>query len=416
MTPTPAADDYRLLSSETLREPYDFWSALRGSSPVHTVDEGIGYVVVSRYEDVTAVLRDTETFASELSLRFKGGVSAYEDSSAVKEVMKDACPFVGTLNFTDGEAHARHRRAVRRGFTMRRVKELEEVVEQIVADLLDELPFDEPVDLVRQLCIPLPIRVMAYILGLEVERSADVRRWAEAQVARFGQPREDEEENLAIARSIVEMHRYLQGELKAREAEPREDFLSDLVQSEDEVTRDELVLICAQLMVAGSESTASLVGSLIDRLLAAPEQLERLREDRSLIPGAVEETLRTESPIKCAYRFTTRDAEVAGRTVPKGSVVLVLFGSANRDEEAFPNPEDFEVSRQAGAQHLAFGMGAHLCSGATLARSEARIAFDALLDRVGVIEALPKPAPAHEANLTVRALSALPVVLRRPAA
>ncbi|MGH3744454.1 MAG: hypothetical protein ACRDTP_06310, partial [Mycobacteriales bacterium] len=160
-------DDYRLLSEETLREPYDFWSALRHRAPVHRVEEGIGYTIVSRYEEVTAALRDVETFSSELSRRFKGGVSAYEDSPAVKEVMADACPYVGTLNFTDGERHAAQRRAVRRGFTVARVKELDEVIDHVVDELLDSLPYNEEIDLWPRLCVLLPIRMITHILGLD---------------------------------------------------------------------------------------------------------------------------------------------------------------------------------------------------------------------------------------------------------
>ena len=229
MSQAESVESTRLLAEQTLREPHEFWSMLRSSRPVHKVDEGIGYYLLSRYEDVSAALRDPATFSSELRRRFKGGVSAYEDSPAVKEVLSQGCPYVGTLNFTDGERHAAHRRAVRRGFTVARVRQLEDVITGIVAELFDALPYDEEVDLWPRLCVALPIRVITNILGLDPDRAAQVKQWGDAQVARFGQPRQDEAENLEIARRIVAMHHYMIGEFEAREKEPRDDFLSDML-------------------------------------------------------------------------------------------------------------------------------------------------------------------------------------------
>ena len=413
MSQETGVESSRLLSEETLREPHGFWSMLRTSHPVHKVNEGIGYYLLSRYADVSAALRDPETFSSELSRRFKGGVSAYEDSPEVKEVLAEGCPYVGTLNFTDGERHAAHRRAVRRGFTVARVRQLEDVISGIVAELLDALPYDEEVDLWPRFCVALPIRVITHILGLDPDRATQVKQWGDAQVARFGQPREDQAENLEIARRIVAMHHYLIGEFEAREKQPRDDFLSDMLAGSeaDGISRQELVLIGSQLIVAGAESTASLLGSMIDRLVDNPGQLARMRADRSLIPGAVEETLRSESAIKSAYRFTTRDVEIGGTLIPKDSVVLLLLGSANRDEEMFTGAEAFDITRADAARHLTFGSGIHLCSGAALARAEGRIAMEALLDRTSEIRRLRRPEPAHAPDLTVRKLRSLPLVL-----
>jgi hypothetical protein len=408
-----SVESSRLLSEETLREPHEFWSALRSSRPVHKVDEGIGYYLVSQYEDVSAALRDPQTFSSELSRRFKGGVSAYEDSPSVKDVLAQGCPYVGTLNFTDGERHAAHRRAVRRGFTVARVRQLEDVITGIVAELFDALPYGEEVDLWPRLCVALPIRVITHILGLDPDRAAQVKQWGDAQVARFGQPRQDEAENIEIARRVVAMHHYMMGEFDARDREPRDDFLTDMLAGAeaDGLSRQELVLIGSQLIVAGAESTASLLGSMIDRLVDSPDQLARLRADRSLIPGAVEETLRAESAIKSAYRFTTRDVEIGGTVIPKDSVVLLLLGSANRDEAMFAEADVFDITRADAARHLTFGSGVHLCSGAALARAEGRVAMEALLDRTSDIRRLHRSEPIHEPDLTVRKLHSLPLVL-----
>ena len=413
MSQVQSDEPVRLLSEQTLREPHDFWATLRSSQPVRKVDEGIGYYLLSRYEDVSAALRDPATFSSELSRRFKGGVSAYEDTPAVKEVLAQGCPYMGTLNFTDGERHAAHRRAVRRGFTVARVRQLEDVITTIVDELVGGLPFHQEVDLWPRLCVALPIRVITHILGLDPDRAAEVKQWGDAQVARFGQPREDEAENLDIANRVVAMHHYQMGEFDARAREPRDDFLSDMLAGAeaDGLSRQELVLIGSQLIVAGAESTASLLGSMIDRLVDSPAQMAALRADRSLIPGAVEETLRTESAIKSAYRFTTRDVEIDGTVIPKDSVVLLLLGSANRDEAMFPEADQFDITRGEASRHLTFGSGIHLCSGAALARSEGRIALGALLDRTSDIVRVHRQDPVHEPDLTVRKLHSLPLVL-----
>ena len=195
-----------------------------------------------------------------------------------------------------------------------------------------------------------------------------------------------------------------------------DDFLTDLLieSAAAGITREELVLIASQLIVAGAESTASMLGSMIDRLVDHPEQMAQVRADRSLIPAAIEETLRAESAIKSAYRFTTRDVEVGGNTIPKDSVVLLLLGSANRDEEIYPQADEFDITRQDPPTHLTFGFGIHLCAGASLARSEGRIAIGTLLDRTSEIRRLHRPEPAHKPDLTVRKLQALPLVLVPP--
>lgn len=414
MSATTTVDDFKLLDPQTLAEPYAYWSALRDSAPVHAVNEGRGYTIVTRYADVKQALRDPATFSNQLSRQFKGGMSAYEDSPAVKEVMKDACPYADALAFSDGETHSTHRRMVRRGFTLARVRELDGYILEMVDQLFDETITGNEVEFWKQFCVRLPIRVIGHILGMEADRENDVKRWADAQVHRFGEPRESEEENLQIARDLVDFHQYLYKALQSRRDEPRDDFLSDLVQAGDKdgVTENELVLVCAQLLVAGAESSSSLIGSMVDQLLEHPDQLAAMRDDRSLIPGAVEETLRAESPIKLVYRITTRDVELGGSTIPEGTVCLMMIASGNRDDDEFETPADFDITREDSRSHLAFGMGSHLCSGAELARSEGRIFLERLLDRTSNISRPDgAPHPIHPPNLTVRALTGLPLVL-----
>lgn len=404
-------NDFRLLDATTLAEPYEFWHVLRETAPIHSVEEGIGFTIVTRYDDVITALRDPDTFSNQLSRRFRGGMSAYEDSQAVKEVLAQGCPYVDALAFSDGEVHARHRRMVRRGFTTARVRELDDVITATVVDLIDELPMGTEVDMWKRFCIPLPIRVIGHILGVDAAHASDVKRWADAQVARFGEPRETDEENLRIARDLVDFHQYLYRELQARREHPRDDFLSDLVHAAEETTENELVIVCAQLLVAGAESSSSLLAAMIDLLLNNPDEMAALRADPSGIPAVVEEALRAESPIKLVYRITTRDVELGGTLIPADTVVLLMIASANRDQRVFSSPEEFLPGRDDARRHLAFGLGTHLCSGAELARAEGRIALQELLKRTSTIER-GSHLPEHPPNLTVRAVRSLPVVLQ----
>lgn len=411
-TTTKSVNDFKLLDPGTLSEPYEYWSALRQQAPIHHVDEGLGFTIISRYEDVVTAVKDTDTFSSTLSRRFPSGMSQQQDSPAVHEVMTQGCPYMDALAFSDGDLHARHRQMVRKGFTVARVRELDELIRDIVADLLDETVTSQEVNFWEEFCIPLPIRVIAHILGVDRAHADDVKRWADAQVARFGQPRESEEENLEIARNLVEFHQHLYRELRARRESPRDDFLSDMVAASEGITENEMVIICAQLLVAGAESTTSLIGSLVNLLLDDPARMQQLRDDPDLIPNAVEEALRLESPIKMAYRFVTKDVELNGQQIPEGTVALLFYASANRDEEFWSAAEEWDLSRSDARRHLAFGYGAHLCLGAELARSEARAALTALLERTSSIERAPgHDRPHHPANLTVRALDQLWVVL-----
>ncbi|WP_067674468.1 cytochrome P450 [Nocardia miyunensis] len=407
-----SVDDFKLLDPATLAEPYEFWSALRESAPIHHTAEGAGFTIVTRYDDVVTAIRDTETFSNQISRRFKGGMSPYEDSAQVKEILKDGCPYSDALAFVDGDVHAKHRRMIRRGFTNTRVRELDEYIHDVVHRLLDEMPFGEPVDFWKQFCVRLPVLMIGHILGVDEQHEQDVKRWADAQVARFGEPRETEDENISIAKDLVDFHQYLYRELAARRAEPRDDFLSDLVNAEEETTENELVLICAQLLVAGAESSTSLIGSMVNEIVDRPELLERLRHDEYLVKDVVEETLRTESPIKLVHRITTRDTVLGGVEIPADTVCMLMIASANRDDAMFEDAAVFDDDRRDAKRHLAFGMGAHLCSGAELARSEARIALQALLERTTSITRAPGHTSEHIPNLTVRALRDLKLVLR----
>jgi cytochrome P450 len=400
-----------LLSPEGLTEPYEYWRRLRQEAPVHPVDEGIGYTVVTRHEDVVTALRDAESFSNNLGSRFPSGMSAYVDSPAVKEILSQGCPYTAVLSFSDGDLHARHRRIGRRPFSSRHIRELDDIITTTVDNLVAVLPRGTEVDLVSQFCIPLPITVIAHILGVDPARAADVKRWADAQVARLGEPLDDDSANVRIASDLVELHRYLFAQIRDRRAHPTDDFLSDLVNSGDISTDQELVMIGAQLLVGGAETSASLIASMVDLLLADPAAMQRCRDAPETIPDVVEETLRVESPIKLVHRIATRDVELGGTMIKKDSVVLLMLGSANRDERLTTDPARFDPARPEARKHLAFGQGVHMCLGAALARAEGRLALAGLLRATRSIQRARPGRPGHRSSLTVRGVESLPVVI-----
>jgi cytochrome P450 len=412
----PAAT--RFFDPDSLAEPFEVWSELREQAPVCPVSrnslEGVEFTVVSRYRDVMAALRDPDGFSNQLSRRFVGGHSPYEDTEEVKAILANACPYVDALAFADGELHTRHRRMVLRGFSARRIRQLEGVIATLSAELVDSLPLDTELDFWHEVCNPLPISVMAEILGVHPDDAPRMKTWADAQVARLnGQASEDEQEALEIARTMVDFHRYIIGQIELRRRVPHDDFLGDLVANSAGMSLVELVHVCSHLLIGGAETTASLIGSLLDHLVDHPAKLAALRADRSRIPEVVEEVLRMQAPIKLVYRVTTRDVELGGEAIPANTVVLLMLGSANRDPDAFPEPERFEEYRAGGTHHIAFGYGPHLCPGATLARAEARIFLETVFDRPLELCRERNIERKHRPNLTFREFSEVPLVLHR---
>ncbi|WP_448638514.1 cytochrome P450 [Geodermatophilus sp. URMC 63] len=405
-----SANDFKLYDPETLAEPNPFWTVLRETAPVHRVDEG--FTLVSRYDDVQQVMRDPDTFRNGISAHFASAGSPHQDSPAVAAIMADAAPYREVLAFGDGEAHARHRRMVRSGFTTRRVRQLEDFVSTVVDDLLDELVTGEPVDFMKQFCKRLPILLIGEIMGVEKERESDVYRWATSLMARAAAPPETEEDAQRIARDVVEFHQYVYKAVAERRENPRDDFLSELVANSDGVDEHELVHICAQLILAGADTTIAWLGSIFNLLLEHPDQLAELYADRSLIPNAMEEALRLESVIKTIYRATSRDTEVAGQAIPAGTLLIPLLPSADRDESVFPDPTRFDIHRPNVRKHMAFGFGTHLCAGLELARAEARITLTKVLERTSAITRVEgEPLPKYVPDFTVRHIDRLPIIL-----
>ncbi len=364
------------------RNPYLQLDRLRAAEPVHRSD-ALQAWILTRYDDVLRVLRDHDTFSSDA--RQAGGQIA----AALQEQRANS-PLGDTRSVlaSDPPEHTFLRGIVNRAFTPRSVELLRPRMEEIVASLLDELPDTGEWDLMDGLAQPLPVIVIAELLGIPPEDRAQFKVWSQ-HIALTTDIMQSQESIESIRQATSELVEYFGGFIEDRRRQPREDLISALVAAETEgrrLTGAEVLAFAILLLVAGNETTTNLIGSGMRTLLAHPEAAAALRAQPERIPAAIEEMLRYDSPVQGIVRFATRDVEVGDKMLRKGDVIMGMTGAANRDPDQFPNPTAFDLDR-GDTRHLAFGMGIHYCVGAPLARVEGAIAFRALLERWPSIEA-----------------------------
>jgi cytochrome P450 len=371
-------------------DPYPKYRELRDQAPLHHSPESNSWTV-SRYEDVVAVLKNTEVFSSKT----RGGQmeSALDDLSLAAKLQL-LVRFVSRMRATpwtlqrsrmliqeDGAVHLRMRDLVNRGFTPRRIQRLAPRIRELVAGCLAELGAKPEFDLVSELNIPLPVTVIAEMLGVEPGKRHVFKHWSDAIIAGATGSGIANPLDSGVLEAMGELHAYLRPIVRERRRLPAEDLISVLLAAEGDgegLSDYEIFLFVLLLLVAGNETTTNLLGNAVDALLAHPEQLARVVAEPALVPALVEETLRFDGPVQFVTRRTTRDFAMHGQTLPAKSMVAVLLGSANRDERRFPDPDRFDVTRDTRG-HVAFGFGAHFCLGASLARLEAKAALEALV-------------------------------------
>ncbi len=346
--------------------PYPYYSYMRRHAPVYWI-ESLQAWAVSRYADVDAATRDPKTFSSSGFI-----ATIFGDLNPVPEV--------SWMLDLDPPKHTRLRKLVNKAFTRRLIAGMESRVRQIARGLTVDICCKAEFDLVSELSTPLPVIVIAELLGIEPERREDFKRWSNDVGESANRPT-DQAERARIRGSVQEMRTYLQAIIGRRRLEPREDLVSALVQAEEDsqiLSADEIFALCALLLLAGNETTTNLIGNAVLVLLDNQDLLGRLREETALIQPFIEEVLRFESPIQNTLRQTTCDIEIAGTLVPNRARVLLLNASANRDEDHFRSPDRFDLTRKPN-NHLSFGYGIHYCLGAELARLEAKVALETLL-------------------------------------
>jgi cytochrome P450 len=384
--------------SEAVREdPYSYYAELRDEAPVYWAAEAEAWCV-SRYDDVQFVLRNAELFSSDamrtIFMGARPGVNPLEDP----EVMARALALTEALAFPieeliggrqllseDPPRHTAMRNTVNRGFTPRRIAIWEPRIREFARECVNHMRQIDEIDLMETLATPLPVRVICEMLGIEPERRSDFKRWSDRIIAgTTGSARTADPLSSGLAEAMKELAEYIRGVVAQRTAQPSDDLVSVLVAAQDGagLSAAEMTMFVLLLLVAGNETTTNLIGNATHALLSHPAQCARVNADRSLVPSWIEEALRWDSPVQFVVRRTTTEVEVAGRRLPPNVHVIAILGSANRDERHWgPTAAEFDVARNPQG-HLAFGFGNHFCLGASLARLEARIALEALLDEL----------------------------------
>ncbi len=400
MTVTPD-----LLSREFTQNPYPIYRDMRTNAPaqkvvVKTLTTELRAWVVTRYDEARSLLADRR-----LSKNADGLPRIIMRSKVHADTDVELANFKSML-FSDPPDHTRLRRIMGQAFTMRRVQHLRPWIAEITNSLLDAIAPGEPTDVVDALAMPLPLSVISRLLGVAPERQQDFRAWNALLTSIDADMRAKQEAHLA---SIA----YLRQLIEEKRAEPAEDLVSALVTpSEGDPALDEIELLSTIFLVmnAGYETTASMIGNAVHALLAAPDLQQRLRSDPTVIPAALEEFLRYESPLNLAtVRYTLETVDLGDVSIPPDEVVFISLAAANRDANRFQTPDLADLDRPDNA-HLSFGHGIHHCIGAPLARLEGEIALGALLSRFPTWElAIPAEDLRWRNSLQFRALEHLPV-------
>lgn len=389
--------DYSPFLPEVRANPYPYYAYLRRHAPVYAVP-GAGCWAISRYDDVLSVFKNPQVFSSSVFFPMIFG--------ELNPFPPQAPPMISC----DPPEHTRLRKLVNRAFTPRRVASLEQHIREVVQQLIERMATQRVFDLVRDFSAPLPVIVMAAMLGVEPQRQQDFKRWTNdiifaTQVV--GLTPEDRER---ILLSIADFRTYFEGAIAGYRQHPGDNLVSDLVRAEEEnqiLTAEEVLTMAVFILLAGNETTTNLIGSAILALLEHPQELAKVRANPALIPNVVEETVRYESPIQLIPRQAMQQVQLAETLIPAGSLVLPLIGSANHDERKFPEPERFDITRDTEGQ-IAFSFGIHYCLGAELARLEGRSALEALLERFPHLARTDDPVSLVESSF-VRGPKTLPL-------
>ena len=363
----PAKTDF--LAPEVRRHPYPYLAYLRHEAPVQW-SPALNAFLVTRYDDIAAILRDPETFSS-IAMRRQAPSRAAEERSG------------NSVITSDPPEHTRLRRILQDEFRMRPLRELEARIRTLVDELGDGLLARPSFDLVRDFTIPLPVTVIAELLDIERSRQDDFKHWSDCLIKLL-----NDREGPAWLRAragVLDLIKFFGEVLEQRSAAcaERRDILSVLLSAEtaSRINRREMIAYAILLLTGGNETTTNLIGGMVLALLENPDQLALLRDEPARIANAIEEGLRYCSPVQGVYRRAMREVEVAGHIIPAHSDVVALLASANHDESKFVEPERFDVLRHTGGQ-VGFGMGIHHCLGAHLGRLEARVAFEWLVPRL----------------------------------
>ncbi|MBW8487190.1 cytochrome P450 [Actinomadura parmotrematis] len=410
--PAPAQPQpFDPLDPAFLADPHPTYAALRATAPV-VLSEATGMWFVTGRALVAEALGRPEVFSSRFGVPQSPATG--DVRARIEEIRARGWEEVPTMLTEDPPAQTRYRRLVSRAFGRRSVEALEPEIRDAAAALAGALADAGRAEFVADFAVPLPVQVIAKMLGVPADRHPDVKRWTDAFAVTIGADATDEQ-RLDSAEGIVDFQHYFADLLERRRADPREDVVTGLVQAhlgEDEapLTVEEILSIVQQLLVAGNETTTKLLTGLAHRLATDPPLWDALRADPAgAAPGIVEEGLRLLAPVQGMFRLTTEPAVLGGVELPAGAMVVLAYASANRDEDRFEQPDAFRPGRPHGREHMAFGWGIHHCLGAPLARKEAVVALEELARRLTTIELADAGGLAYDPSFLLRGIQRLPL-------
>lgn len=392
---------FHLLDPAVLADPYPLYHHLRTEDPVHW-DPYLHAWVVTRYADIVTVLQHFSANCTPTPEQLRA--LGLERLAPLAQVM------VRQMLFMDAPAHTRIRSLCANVFTPRRVEVLRAHIQDIVDTLLNAVYTSRRMDVIADLGNPLPAIVTGELLGLPTSDWPQLKAWSSDFAEVLGNLQHNPVRATHVLHSLQDMLAYFQSALRNRRFEPGDNVLSALALAEidgDRLTDEEIVANVIITMVGGQETTTNLIGNGVLSLLRHPDQLERLRADPSLMPGAIEELLRYEAPSQHTARLAPDDVELGGKLIRQRQGVIAVMGAGNRDPERFPDPDRLDICRSDN-RHLAFSWGSHFCFGAPLARLEGQIVFATVLERMPLLQLEPGPL-TWRPNLGLRGLTALPV-------
>ena len=407
-------ETFSLLDPRVQSDPKDFYAQLHETCPVYRMPE-TGMYMITRFDDLRAVLRDPETFSNDTTAAI--GINAGHFHIHHRMLSERGWPHIQTLQRTDPPLHGRYRRLLDQVFNIQQVNALIPHIEEVTNTLIDRFIDRGECEFVSEFAFPLPGIIIAEQLGLDRENIATFKKWADAILAPAMNPL-TESEMIEAAELELEMQHFLAEAFEDRRKSPRDDMISALVnarsEGEEPLTVRELQNLMHQLISGGYDTVISGLGNSLWLLLRFPDQMAKLRANPALTRNFVEEALRYESPVQGLLRRATRDVEIGGTLIPKDAMVIVRYGAANLDAAKFECPHAFDIERRNAGAHLAFGNGTHFCVGRLLAKQEMLTGFTILLERLADIElARPLPDPPHLPSLLLHGLKELPIRFRK---
>lgn len=404
---------------EALRCPYPIFDSLRSDAPIVYADE-LGAWIATGYDAARSILRDTDNWSSksptspgprESAMTAAMATLSQEPAMAEAfEKMLDGRRSAAVLLNADPPEHVRQRRVVNAAFRPARIRELEPRIRRRSDELIGSFVGRGSVEFVSEYAVLLPMRIIADALGVGDDDLAMFKKWSDDLVIPIGNAEPTVDQVRDFITSTRAFSEYFSEKLEQRARDPHDDLISDVANAEldgERLTHAEQISMCQQFLVAGNETTTKLITNMANRFAAEPGLQRSIDDDRTLISSFVEESLRFEAPVQGLYRQARNDVTIEGLTIPAGDHVWVVYAGANRDAVKFGCPHDFDASRANAREHLSFGNGEHFCIGAGLARAEAQIAVEAMLDHLPDLRYADSHEPVYEDSFILRGLKTL---------